>query len=115
MSNSAAPRWLALMLMSMLAATLGAMPLSRRALWRAPLSDMVWQIWLPIRLPRVLHDLDLAALWADRILLLHQGRLVAHGSPQAVMTKATLTRWYRADLRVSAHHENGRPTIQRRA
>ena len=59
MSNSAAPRWLALMLMSMLmamalAANLGAMPLSLRALWRAPLSDMVWQIWLHIRLPRVL-------------------------------------------------------------
>ena len=51
MSNAAAPRWLALMLMSMLmamalAANLGAMPLSLRALWRAPLSDMVWQIWL---------------------------------------------------------------------
>lgn len=59
MSNGAAPRWLALMLASMLAAmalaaNLGAMPLSLRALWRAPLSDMVWQIWLHIRLPRVL-------------------------------------------------------------
>lgn len=59
MSNAAAPRWLALMLASMLAAmalaaNLGAMPLSPRALWRAPLSDMVWQIWLHIRLPRVL-------------------------------------------------------------
>ena len=59
MSNAAAPRWLALMLASMLAAmalaaNLGAMPLSPRALWRAPLSDMVWQIWLHIRLSRVL-------------------------------------------------------------
>ncbi|WP_376748112.1 heme ABC transporter ATP-binding protein [Pantoea septica] len=63
----------------------------------------------------VLHDLNLAALWADRILLLHQGTLVAQGSPQAVMTETTLTRWYRADLRVSAHPESGRPTIQLRA
>ncbi|MDU5838748.1 MAG: iron ABC transporter permease [Pantoea sp.] len=59
MSNAASPRWLALMLASMLAAmalaaNLGAMPLSPRALWRAPLSDMVWQIWLHIRLSRVL-------------------------------------------------------------
>lgn len=63
----------------------------------------------------VLHDLNLAALWADRILLLHQGRLVAQGSPQEVMTEATLTRWYQADLRVAPHHESGRPVIQLRA
>jgi len=59
MSNPRALRWLALMLIAMLAAValaanLGAMPLSLRALWRAPLSDIVWQIWLHIRLPRVL-------------------------------------------------------------
>lgn len=62
----------------------------------------------------VLHDLNLAALWADRILLLHQGRLVAQGSPQQVMTEATLRRWYQAELHVTAHHENGRPVIQLR-
>jgi len=59
MSNPGVLRWLALMLISLLAAmalaaNLGAMPLSLRALWRAPLSDIVWQIWLHIRLPRVL-------------------------------------------------------------
>ncbi|RPD99311.1 heme ABC transporter ATP-binding protein [Candidatus Pantoea deserta] len=63
----------------------------------------------------VLHDLNLAALWADRILLLHQGRLVAQGSPQEVMTEATLTRWYQADLRVASRHESDRPVIQLRA
>ncbi|MDU6433958.1 MAG: iron ABC transporter permease [Pantoea sp.] len=59
MANPTALRWLALMLLSMLAAmaiaaNLGAIRLSLRALWQAPLSDMVWQIWLNIRLPRVL-------------------------------------------------------------
>jgi len=44
-----------MLLVSMvLAANLGAMSLSLRALWQAPLSDMIWQIWLNIRLPRVL-------------------------------------------------------------
>ena len=52
-------RWLLLMLISMLvamviAANLGAMSLSLHALWQAPLSDISWQIWLNIRLPRVL-------------------------------------------------------------
>ncbi|WP_313611524.1 FecCD family ABC transporter permease [Pantoea piersonii] len=59
MANPTALRWLTLMLLSMLAAmaiaaNLGAIRLSLRALWQAPLSDMVWQIWLNIRLPRVL-------------------------------------------------------------
>ncbi|RTY55589.1 iron ABC transporter permease [Pantoea sp. YU22] len=59
MANPTALRWLALMLLSMLAAmaiaaNLGAIRLSLRVLWQAPLSDMVWQIWLNIRLPRVL-------------------------------------------------------------
>ncbi len=62
----------------------------------------------------VLHDLNLASLWADRILLLHQGKLVAQGTPQQVMTEATLTRWYQAELQVTPHIESGRPSIQLR-
>ena len=59
MSNAAAPRWLALMLASMLAAmalaaNLGAMPLSPRALLRAPAGARVWPMWLQGRLARVL-------------------------------------------------------------
>lgn len=62
----------------------------------------------------VLHDLNQASLWADRILLLHAGRLVAQGTPQAVMTEATLTRWYQADLQVVSHAASGQPHIQLR-
>lgn len=36
------------------AANLGALTLSFRELWHAPLSDPLWHIWLNIRLPRVL-------------------------------------------------------------
>ncbi|WP_372771850.1 FecCD family ABC transporter permease [Pantoea sp. WEP] len=59
MINRLMMRWLMLMSFSMLvcmllAANLGAMPLSLRTLWQAPLSDLAWQIWLTIRLPRVL-------------------------------------------------------------
>lgn len=43
-----------LLVAMVLAANLGAMSLSVRALWQAPLSDLIWQIWLDIRLPRVL-------------------------------------------------------------
>lgn len=59
MINRLMMRWLMLMSISMLvcmllAANLGAMPLSLRTLWQVPLSDLAWQIWLTIRLPRVL-------------------------------------------------------------
>jgi iron complex transport system ATP-binding protein len=62
----------------------------------------------------VLHDLNQASLWADRILLMHAGSLVAQGTPQTVMTEATLTRWYQADLQVVANAESGKPHIQLR-
>ncbi|MCX8957840.1 heme ABC transporter ATP-binding protein [Erwinia psidii] len=59
----------------------------------------------------VLHDLNLAALWSDRILLLHQGALVASGTPTEVMTEAILTRWYQADLQVHHHSQDAVPQI----
>lgn len=62
----------------------------------------------------VLHDLNLAALWSDRMLLLHQGRLVASGTPAEVMTEQTLTRWYQADLQVHHHSQEAVPQVQLR-
>ncbi|WP_312817606.1 heme ABC transporter ATP-binding protein [Atlantibacter subterraneus] len=59
----------------------------------------------------VLHDLNLAALWADRILLMHQGKLVASGSPWQVLEEATLRRWYQADVRVRPHPEQNTPQV----
>ncbi|WP_371238102.1 hypothetical protein [Streptomyces pimonensis] len=37
-----------------------------------------------------LHDLSLAARCCDRLLLMHQGHLVAEGPPTAVLTPARL-------------------------
>jgi iron complex transport system ATP-binding protein len=59
----------------------------------------------------VLHDLNLAALWADRIVLLHEGKLVANGTPQQVLDESTLQRWYQADLRVFSHPEHPVPQV----
>lgn len=57
----------------------------------------------------VLHDLNLAALWADRILLLHQGHLVAQGTPQEVIQQPVIHRWYGADVRLGQHPDNAAP------
>lgn len=59
----------------------------------------------------VLHDLNLAALWADRILLLHQGKLVAQGTPQTVIQKSIIEKWYQADVRVEQHPHSEKPYL----
>ena len=59
----------------------------------------------------VLHDLNLAALWADRILLLHNGRLVARGAPEDVLQAGTLARWYGAQVLVGSHPAHAVPQV----
>ncbi|MBJ7221087.1 MULTISPECIES: heme ABC transporter ATP-binding protein [unclassified Brenneria] len=65
----------------------------------------------PLAVCCVLHDLNLAALYADRILLLHDGKLVAQGTPAQVLQAEILTRWYQADLNVSPHPEYPIPQV----
>ncbi|MDP0926635.1 ABC transporter ATP-binding protein [Paracoccus onubensis] len=48
----------------------------------------------------VLHDLAYAAQWADRIAILHEGRLFAFGTPDEVLTPDMLRHVYRIDARV---------------
>lgn len=59
----------------------------------------------------VLHDLNLASLWSDRVMLLAEGKLVAEGSPAEVLDEATLTRWYHADVMVHPHLVEGVPQV----
>lgn len=48
----------------------------------------------------VLHDLALAAQWADRIVLMQDGRTHVHGTPEQVLTPSLLARIYGVDARV---------------
>jgi len=47
-----------------------------------------------------MHDLTLAGQYADRLLLLDRGRLVAAGSADAVLTRALITEHYGAEVEV---------------
>ncbi len=48
-----------------------------------------------------LHDLGLAARYADRVILLDAGRIVAAGPPAEVLTAATIARTYGVDMLVA--------------
>ncbi|ETX28084.1 heme ABC transporter ATP-binding protein [Roseivivax isoporae] len=50
----------------------------------------------------VMHDLNLTALFADRVAVLAEGRLLATGTPRTVLTDTILSRAYGCALRVSA-------------
>ena len=47
-----------------------------------------------------MHDLTLASQYADRLLLLAQGRLVAAGPPHEIATEALVARHYGANVRI---------------
>ncbi|MUT92210.1 ABC transporter ATP-binding protein [Streptomyces sp. Z38] len=56
----------------------------------------------------VLHDLDQAAAVADRIVLLADGRVVAEGAPEAVLTPERLTAVYGIRIEVDTDPLTGR-------
>ncbi|GAA0957151.1 ABC transporter ATP-binding protein [Actinocorallia libanotica] len=60
-----------------------------------------------------LHDLQLAASACDRLVVLHDGRLVADGIPQDVVTPELLTDVYRVDADVTAGPD-GHPRVSLR-
>ena len=59
----------------------------------------------------VLHDLTLAAAWADRIVFVHEGRLAASGSPAEVLTRDRVAQVYGIDVHVLTDTPDGHPIV----
>lgn len=59
----------------------------------------------------VLHDLSLAAAYADDVAIVDGGRLVAHGAPASVLTEERITEVYGTPVRVIADPDTGRPVV----
>jgi iron complex transport system ATP-binding protein len=59
----------------------------------------------------VLHDLNLVALYADRVALLVDGKLRALGTPVDVITPTRLAEAYDVPLQVISHPTDGTPLI----
>jgi iron complex transport system ATP-binding protein len=58
-----------------------------------------------------LHDLNLAAAFCDTLVVLDQGRLIASGAPESVLTPALLRSVYQVDATLLRHPTTGRPLI----
>ncbi|AVV44413.1 histidinol phosphatase [Streptomyces sp. P3] len=59
-----------------------------------------------------LHDLNLAAMYCDRVVVLKQGRAVAGGTPQDVLTEALIADVYGVRARLTRDGPDGRPHIR---
>ena len=65
----------------------------------------------PLGAMAALHDLNQAAEFCDRLVLLHEGRLMAEGPPEDVLTAANLRRVYQADAQIGRNPVTGRPFL----
>ncbi len=59
----------------------------------------------------VLHDLNLASKYADRIVMLDKGKVLADGKPEQVLTKEIIAAVYDWEGRVINHPEQGYPIV----
>ncbi|MHA7270214.1 heme ABC transporter ATP-binding protein [Arthrobacter sp. HLT1-20] len=59
----------------------------------------------------VLHDLNLAAGYADKVAVLEQGHLAALGTPAEVLTEELLSRVYQYGIDVMGHPVSGRTVV----
>ncbi|KNB52861.1 heme ABC transporter ATP-binding protein [Streptomyces caatingaensis] len=59
----------------------------------------------------VLHDLGLAGAYADRVAVLHEGRIAADGPPSAVFEAEMIGRVYGQPVEVIKHPATGEPLV----
>jgi iron complex transport system ATP-binding protein len=57
------------------------------------------------------HDLQLAALYCDRVALMHAGRIVSQGPPEAVLTESLLLEAFDQRVVLSEHPTQGVPLV----
>lgn len=59
----------------------------------------------------ILHDLNLTAMFADRILMMHQGKAEAFGTPGEVLDDARISKVFECGLRVGVTPPGGAPFV----
>ena len=59
----------------------------------------------------ILHDLNLASLYADHVIMLNNGRITRQGTPSEVLQKMVLAETYQADLITLRHPLTGNTSV----
>lgn len=57
------------------------------------------------------HDLNLAALYCDRILFMYQGKIVDDGTPEEVLTSENLWKYFQIRAQISRNPATGKLQI----
>lgn len=70
-----------------------------------------WQKAKGLLVIAVLHDLNLASLYCDKLIALHQGNIAAEGTPEEVLQPSVIERLYGAKTTLVKHPELGAPQI----
>lgn len=58
-----------------------------------------------------IHDLNLAALYCDRIIFLYQGKIVDYGTPEEVLTRENIREYFGIEAQVSTNPATGKQQI----
>ena len=59
----------------------------------------------------VLHDLNLAGSYADRVMVMSQGEVVATGTPEQVLSADLLSEVFSQQVMVVSHPQTGKPVV----
>ncbi|MCM3699879.1 ABC transporter ATP-binding protein [Paenibacillus macerans] len=70
-----------------------------------------WQREEGLTVVAVMHDLNLAALFCDRLLVLSEGRIVAEGPPQDILSTAMVEEVYQVKAHRVPHPDSGVPQL----
>jgi len=70
-----------------------------------------WQVECGLTVVAVMHDLNLAAQYCTRLLVLHEGRIAADGTPQAIISSELIASVYGTEPIVLTHPVSGVPQI----
>ncbi|GLJ80619.1 ABC transporter ATP-binding protein [Microbacterium imperiale] len=66
---------------------------------------------LPVTTVVAIHDLNLAAMYCDSVLVMQQGRVVAGGPPREVLTAPLISSVYGVEAEVAWDERRGHPVI----